>query len=160
METRQNKLMYTLDWLHWTWSLTLVINMHILIFRRNHDQGQPPFPRQWPLTPPEPLFEWQWSGLGDTLNDNGVVWATQGDDFSCIDSWGSFLGQLCTTSNWKITLGGLSFFVRINFAKTTDDHVVYFKDYDCFAKTQFKPWIWSLLHFSLSNKIKFTKYRF
>jgi hypothetical protein len=41
--------------------------------------------------------------------------------------WGSLLGQLCTTSIWKITIVGLSLCVRTNFTQKTDDHVLYFK---------------------------------
>ena len=36
-------------------------------------------------------------------------------------------------------MGDLSFFVRMNIAKKTDDHVVYFEFLTIFAKTQFKP---------------------
>jgi hypothetical protein len=28
-----------------------------------------------------------------------LAWATEGDDFSSMDFWGSLLGQLCTISN-------------------------------------------------------------
>jgi hypothetical protein len=53
-----------------------------------------------------------------TRNDIGVVWATEEDDFSPIDFWSSLLGELYTTSNWKITLRGLSFLVKMNFVKS------------------------------------------
>jgi hypothetical protein len=51
------------------------------------------------------------------MNDNTLAWAIEGDDFSSMDFWGSLLGQLCTTSNWKIIMGGLSLCVRSNFCQ-------------------------------------------
>ena len=44
--------------------------------------------------------------------------------------WGSLLGKLCTTSNWKNHQGSSFFCVKMNFAKKTDDHVVYFDFFD------------------------------
>jgi hypothetical protein len=64
------------------------------------------------------------------MNDNTLAWATEGDDFSSIDFWGMLLGQLYSTSNLKITMVALSLSVRLNFGKKTDDHVVYFKNFD------------------------------
>jgi hypothetical protein len=60
------------------------------------------------------------------MNDNEVVWATIGNNYLFIYSW---INLLCITSDQKITIGGLFLFVRMNFAKKMDDHVVYFKTF-------------------------------
>jgi hypothetical protein len=75
------------------------------------------------------------------MNDNTLVCAKKGDNFSSIDFRGHLLGHLWTTSNWKITMRGLSLSIRMNFAKKKDYHVVYFKFY----------WL-NLLKLNLSQK--------
>jgi hypothetical protein len=54
----------------------------------------------------ESVYEWQWTSLDDKRNWFFIHWFL-----------GSLLGQLYTTSNWKITMEGLSLSVRMNFAK-------------------------------------------
>jgi hypothetical protein len=60
-------------------------------------------------------YEWQYTCLED-----------KGRQFFIQDFWGSLVGKLCTTSNWKIFLECLPLSVRMSFAKKTDDYVVYF----------------------------------
>jgi hypothetical protein len=51
-------------------------------------------------------YEWQWTSVGD-----------KGDNFSSIDFWGSLIRPMRTTSNWKITIGGLFLSVKTNLQK-------------------------------------------
>jgi hypothetical protein len=60
-------------------------------------------------------YEWQWTGLNNRGRPDFIQ-----------DFWGSLVGNLCTTFNWKITLGCLPLSIRMNFAKKTDYRVVYF----------------------------------
>ena len=57
-------------------------------------------------------YEWQWISLGNIERR-----------FSSTNFWGNLLNQLCTTSNWTITMGGLPLFIKM------DDHVVYFEKF-------------------------------
>jgi hypothetical protein len=64
-------------------------------------------------------YEWKWTGLNNRGRPDFI------QDFK-----GSLVGNLCTTSNWKISLGCVPLSIRMNFAKKTDDHVVYFLKID------------------------------
>jgi hypothetical protein len=77
-------------------------------------------PSRPPISPPSSL----------TYDVVALIWTTEGADFSLIDFWGSFVGQCRTISSCKITMGGLSLSIRLNFAKKTDDCVLYFKFFD------------------------------